>query len=296
MIVAILGAEGFVGKNLFEDLSGQFSTYGSGRKTPREQLPQFHFYFDLLKSDSWNALVSLKPDVIINCIGYGVVKAQTDIQQTIDINYLHTVKLYEYIGLHLPSAYLIHIGTAFEYDLQANQLTEQSKCIPLTYYGLSKYLTSNYLLHSGRVKAFSIIRPFNMFGPYENNSKIIPTLITAQRLKSSVQLSEGLQKRDYFFIKDLSKLIGQLINNPVSRHPVINAGSGRLLTLRELADQLSAHINGFDGTLWEWGKLPYREGESLSFFNNSQVAANCGMLLTDYNKAFDITVNYYWNV
>lgn len=296
MIVAILGAGGFVGKNLFEDLSEQFLTLGSIRETGGKALPRNYFHFDLLKTESWDELIAVKPDVIINCVGYGVVKTQTDVQQMIDINYLHTVKLYEFIAQKLAEVYLIHIGTAFEYDLQANQLTEQSKCIPLTYYGLSKYLTSNYLLQSGFVKAFSIIRPFNMFGPYESLSKIIPTLISAQRLKSPVKLSEGLQKRDYFFVKDLSRLIEKLIKDPASRIPVINAGSGRLHSLRELADQLSAHINGFDATLWEWGKLPYREGESLSFFNSSQTAADCGMLLTDFNKAFEITVNYYWNV
>ena len=296
MIVTVLGAEGFVGKNLFEDLSKHFSTVGSARKNESSTYPKNVFFFDLLKPDAWNELVSIQPDVIINCIGYGVVKAQTDVKQMVDINYLQTVKLYEYIGRSLPLTYLVHIGTAFEYDLQVNQLTEQSNCTPLTYYGLSKYLTSNYLLQSGVVKSFSIIRPFNMFGPYENLSKIIPTLITAQRLKSPVPLSEGLQKRDYLFVKDLSGLIEKLINNPASRLPVINAGSGRLFALRELAEQLAVHIKGFDANLWEWGKLPYREGESPSFFSSSRVAADCGMLLTDYNKAFDITVNYYWNV
>jgi nucleoside-diphosphate-sugar epimerase len=226
--VVILGAEGFVGKNLFEDLAETFSTHGSTRKTELPVQPNT-FYFDLLNPDTWGILLSINPDVIINCIGYGVVKNQTDVKQMVDVNYIYTARLYEYIGKNLPHAYLIHIGTAFEYDLSQNQLSEESRCTPLTYYGLSKYMASNYLLQSQQVKAFSIVRPFNMFGPYEHVSKIIPTLITAQRSKTPVPLSEGLQKRDYVFVKDLSTLVIALIKNPSVRQPVINAGSGRLL-------------------------------------------------------------------
>lgn len=295
MKVVILGAEGFVGKNLFEDLAKTFSIHGSTRKTDLPAQPNT-FYFDLVNHDTWEVLLSINPDVIINCIGYGVVKNQTDVKQMIDVNYLSTVRLYEYIGKNLPAAYLVHIGTAFEYDLQQNQLTEESRCTPLTYYGLSKYMASNYLLQSQHIKVYSIIRPFNMFGPYEHVSKIIPTLITAQRLKTPVQLSEGLQKRDYVFVKDLSTLVIALINDPSVRQHVINAGSGRLFSLRELAEEIAQHIPQFETGLWQWGKLLYREGESASFYNNSQVSANCGMLLTDYEKAFSITINHYWNV
>jgi nucleoside-diphosphate-sugar epimerase len=296
LTVVILGADGFVGKNLYEDISGLFSTYRSTRDNTVAEEQYQAFYFDLLKPETWDILTSVNPDIVINCIGYGVVKNQTDVQQMIDVNYLYTVRLYEYIARHLPTSYLIHIGTAFEYDLQQNQMTEESRCTPLTYYGLSKYLTSNYLLQGQQLKKYSIIRPFNMFGPYEHVSKIVPTLITAQRLKTPVQLSEGLQKRDYIFVKDLCTLIIKLIKNPLLRQPVINAGSGRLLSLCELADKLSQHIEQFDTNLWQWGKLSYREGESPSFYNNSRLAESCGMLLTDYEKAFSITVNYYWNV
>lgn len=296
MIVAILGAEGFVGKNLFEDLAVAFSTYGSSRKTDLPAKQPNTFYFDLVKPESWEILSSINPDVIINCIGYGVVKNQTDVQQMIDVNYLYTARLFEHIGRNLPAAYLIHIGTAFEYDLHQNRLKEESSCTPLTYYGLSKFLASNYLLQSQRVKEYSIIRPFNMFGPYEHVSKIIPTLITAQRLKSPVPLSEGLQKRDYVFVKDLSTLVISLINDQALRQPVINAGSGRLLSLRELADKLSQHIPQFENDLWQWGKLSYREGESASFYNGSQMSVDCGMMLTTYEMAFSITINHYWNV
>lgn len=296
MKIAILGSDGFVGKNLYEDLSGLFPCYASTRSNRDLSAEDQQFFFDITVPASWDALNVILPDCIINCIGFGVIKTQTDVQQMVDINYLYTARFYEYLAQHLPDVYLIHIGTAFEYYLQEERLTEQSECTPQTYYGISKHLISNYLLTRKIIKNYTIIRPFNMFGPYENDSKIIPLLIRSQRMRSAVELSTGLQQRDYFFVKDLSKLIIGLTAVTGSRHKIVNAGSGHPLSLKELAEKASLYIEGFEKDLWQWGKLPYREGESAAFFNDSTIASECGMTLTGLDKALEITIKYYWNV
>ena len=294
MKIIVLGSDGFVGKNLYEGLSPFFTSYASTRRTVEADDP-YRCYFDIDEPSSWEALLQIRPDCIVNCIGYGVVKTQTDVKRMLDVNYFRTASLYEYIGRHLPGAYLIHIGTAFEYYLQAERLTEQSECAPGTYYGAGKLLMSQYLQQRKVIRDFTIIRPFNMFGPYEDTTKIIPTLIRSQRTKIPTPLSEGGQKRDYFFVRDLSKLVAGLVKSG-GGHRIVNAGSGRPVSLRELADRVARQLPEFDGRLWEWGELPYREGESPVFFNGSALAAEYGMGLTDLDDAIAITIKYYWNV
>lgn len=296
MKIAILGSDGFVGKNIYEDLRGLFTCYASTRSSRDLPSEGPSFFLDITEPASWETLSVIRPDCIINCIGYGVIKTQTDVKQMVDINYLHTARFYDYLGKHLPGAYLIHIGTAFEYNLAERELTEQSECTPKTYYGISKQLISHYLLSGGMVKEYTIVRPFNMFGPYESDTKIIPLLIRSQRMRSPVALSGGSQQRDYFFVKDLSKLIIGLMEDPGKRRKIVNAGSGRPLSLKELAAMTSRHIEGFEAHWWEWGKVPYREGESELFFNNSTIALECGLTLTALDKALELTVKYYWNV
>ncbi|HEY4208932.1 MAG TPA: NAD-dependent epimerase/dehydratase family protein, partial [Puia sp.] len=194
MKIVVLGSDGFVGRNLLEGLAGQFECHGSTRRkvTAGEtgetgetgegaSLPG-RFYFDIDEPPSWEELLSIRPDCIVNCIGYGVVKTQTDVKKMFDVNYFHTARLYEYIGRLLPDVYLIHLGTAFEYHLQSEGLTERSECIPDTYYGAGKLLASQFVQRRRPLKKFTIIRPFNMFGPYEDTTKIIPALIRGQRL------------------------------------------------------------------------------------------------------------------
>jgi nucleoside-diphosphate-sugar epimerase len=295
--IAILGSEGFVGRNLVEDLSSQFVVLSSSRRLEHLKGKKDCFFFDIDQVDSWQVLRDINPSCIINCIGYGVVRTQQDTVRMIEVNYLRTIEFYRYISLHLPAAYLIHIGSAFEYDLELENLSEFSVCLPKTHYGISKYLSSQYLLSVDSPVEFTIIRPFNMFGPYEHQSKLLPSLILAQRNKEPISLSEGNQKRDYFFVKDLSALLSTLISNKSKRiSQIINVGRGKPLSIKQLAEPLRELLPSFHPSFWLWDSLPDRKGESLSFFNNSLVARETGMEFTDLNKALKLTINYYWNV
>ena len=297
MKIAILGSGGFLGSNLLEDLSQYFECVAFSRKQAFAQASKNHVTFDICDPNTWTNLIDFQADCIINCIAYGVVRTEVDVQQMIDINYLHTIRLYNALAEGVPDSYLIHIGTAFEYNLDEVMLSEEKTCVPKTYYGISKYLASNYLVEGTKLNHYTIIRPFNMFGPYEDTSKIIPGLIKAQQQKLPLLLSDGLQKRDYFFVKDLSSLIKNLIEkSSLRKHRVINAGSGKAIALRSLAELLSTHIPDFKKELWEWDKVSHREGENSIFYNESQLAFDCGMTLTALDLALKKTVNHYWNV
>jgi nucleoside-diphosphate-sugar epimerase len=293
--VAILGSDGFVGKNLLEDLSKKFEAFGSSRRIENLTNNKI-FFFDLKKRDTWNSLIEIKPDCIINCIVSGAIKNGEDVKEAIDFNYLLTQKFYEYLNEGLPNTFLIHFGTAFEYNLEASSLTEETECLPKTYYGISKYLISKFLLEGNGINNFTIIRPFNLFGPYDQESKILPYLINSQIQKVPAILSGGDQRRDYLFVKDLSNLIIELIRNKENRkNKVINAGSGKIYSIKEIANVLACKLPEFDSSLWQWGKLPYREGESSSFYNGSNLAEQCGIKITDIDLALQTTIEYYFS-
>jgi nucleoside-diphosphate-sugar epimerase len=295
--IAILGSEGFVGRNLVEDLSSQFVVLSSSRKLEHLKENKECFFFDMDQVDSWQVLKEINPSCIINCIGYGVVRAQQDAARMMEVNYLRTIEFYGYISLHLPATYLIHMGSAFEYDLELGKLTELSICMPRTSYGISKYLSSRYLLSVDSPVQFTIIRPFNMFGPHEHKSKLLPSLILAQRNKAPISLSEGNQKRDYVFVKDLSSLLSTLIRDKSKRtNQIINVGRGKPLSIKQLVEPLRELLPSFNPSFWQWGALPNRRGESLAFFNDSLAARETGIVFTDINKALELTINYYWNV
>lgn len=294
-LIIILGSSGFVGKNLSIHLSKDFQVLNTHRPGNNNFVPN-SIEFDLNVLSTWDNIVKNKPDYIINCIGYGVVKTENDVKSMFRINYLLITDFYKYLAKKQNEAFLIHIGTAFEYDINNKILNEDTPNLPRSFYGISKLMASEYLLRKGVLNRYLILRLFNMFGPYEDISKIIPALINSQKEGSVVPLTSGLQKRDYMYIKDLAVFIQKLLNNYVLENlpKVINVGTGTSYSIKGLANLLLPLLPNKNPELWEWECLEQRDEETHEFLNGYNTAKKFGIELTPLKKAFEETINYYW--
>lgn len=293
--VLVLGANGFVGKNIVQVLEGQESleVFKTSRFPSQSQIS-----FDILKTSDWKGIVNLKPDIIIDASGYGVVKNQTDLDTLYKVNYLGKRDFVTYIYKELPDMFWIQMGTAFEYSLEEESLTEQSNCFPKTHYGISKSLFTTFLREVINER-FVIIRPFGMFGEGEDISKFFPMLINSQRTKVKIDLSDGSQYRDYFYVRDLATFILDIILNKSIYNlekEIINVGSGEPKSLRELSEIAAKSIPNYESTLWNWGTIPQRLGENSKFYNASEKAFQLGFRLTPLKEAFQHTINHYFNL
>jgi nucleoside-diphosphate-sugar epimerase len=293
--VVVLGASGFVGKNIVDLLQNDsfVTLFTASRSTSSGE-----FFFDLLQEDSWTNIFTIQPDIIIDASGYGVVKNQTDLEQMYQVNYLQKRTFVDRLFRESTSTFWIQIGTAFEYSLEAEALTENSLCFPRTHYGISKNLFSVYLTSSYKGK-YCILRPFGMFGEREDPSKFFPLLLLAQKNRQKIALSDGSQSRDYVYVKDLSHFILSTIQKgELSKleNQVINIGSGKPKTLRMFSEILAKHVPNFDPTLWNWGAIDQRTNENPIFYNASSKASELGFSCSDLDEAFHTTVNYYYNL
>lgn len=293
--IIVLGADGFVGRNLLLKLATEYECSGSSRRSFDFSSKNL-FYFDIENTESWQSIVGLNPTVIVNCIGYGVVKHQQEISTMLKINYLSTIDLFKFLATELPESHLIHMGTAFEYNVNEASLNEDSVCTPISYYGISKFLASNFLIQSG-FKNFTIVRPFNMFGPFETSSKLIPSLILSQKNNVPIRLTSGNQERDFVFINDLARLVLIIIRSEKKALPrLINLGAGRPLKVRTLANLMIPFFDAFNPALWQWGITPNRPYESLTFYNGSNLAKRLGINFDSLNSGLQITINHYLDV
>jgi UDP-glucose 4-epimerase len=291
--VLLIGGTGFVGRHIKEALANDVLLVETTRQ-PKAATEQV-IYFDYSHDITWQNILELAPDIIINSAGYGVVKEQTNVDIMYDVNYRLPVGLISFLQAHGQLPFWLQIGTAFEYDLQEQCLTEKSPCVPLTHYGISKLLCSSFLQSSKNGLPFLIVRPFAMFGPYESASKLVPYLLLAQRNAEPISLSNGEQQRDYFYVKDLAVFLKQLIKGNLAdlSNKVFNVGRGMPVSLKALADELSKFVPGFEPTLWQWGKLPQRDNENMVFFNASLEAIKYGFQLTPLSEAIQETITYY---
>lgn len=91
----------------------------------------------------------------------------------------------------------------------------------------------------------TIVRPFNLYGPFQSATFLVPTLIY-QALSAeheTISVADFRPKRDYVFIDDVVDLLIRLIHPP-GRRGTYNAGSGASIGVRELIEL----VLGLSGT------------------------------------------------
>jgi nucleoside-diphosphate-sugar epimerase len=291
--ILILGGNSFVGINLLETLKDQTKLYHSTRATGLNSPGQI--YFDYNDEKSWENVKSLQPDVLINCIGYGVLATEKDIQATFEINYLAASRFYRFLAASGFGGQVIHIGSSFEYDMEVGAIFEDSRTLPRSMYGISKLMATKFLLETQVLPQIVVLRAFNLFGPHEHDSRLFPSLIRAQLFNEPMPLTSGIQKRDFVYIKDFTNFVRQLIFKhtlePVPN--LINVGNGRFFSVREMGDMVAITLPEYNHSLWEWNKLPQRVAEGPSFYNASTLAVQYGFNSTAINLALKDTVSFF---
>ncbi len=94
----------------------------------------------------------------------------------------------------------------------------------------------------------SIVRPANVYGPYDNfdpeNAMVIPSLIT-KALNSKDKFTvwgDGSPIRDFIYSRDVAIGMMSAIENNINEP--INLGSGEGVTIKELVEIINKHIPG----------------------------------------------------
>lgn len=104
------------------------------------------------------------------------------------------------------------------------------------------------------------VMPTNLYGPNDNyhpeHSHVLPAMIRrfheakVQGLPEVVCWGDGSALREFLYVDDLAELCVFLMNN-YSGNETVNAGTGKELTIRELAE-IVAEVVGYTGTIkWD---------------------------------------------
>jgi len=92
------------------------------------------------------------------------------------------------------------------------------------------------------------VRPFNSYGPRQSARAIIPTLITQALASSEIKLGNTEARRDFTFVSDTVAGFLAAASCPEAIGKVINIGSGRDISIGELAE-LIIQITGSPANL-----------------------------------------------
>ena len=91
---------------------------------------------------------------------------------------------------------------------------ESSKCKPRGNYGLAKYKASKYLVNFRNLKfRYLILRLYQVYGPHQDTSRLIPHAITSCINKKNFNCTSGKQLRDFLFVDDILNLFVKILKS-----------------------------------------------------------------------------------
>jgi dTDP-L-rhamnose 4-epimerase len=117
-------------------------------------------------------------------------------------------------------------------------------------YALGKYDQEQMALMIGRIYGFAAValRFFNVFGPRQalSNPYTGVLAIFASRLlngKPPALFEDGRQRRDFVSVHDVARAARLALENPAAAGQVLNVGSGRSYTIREVAEKTARALD-----------------------------------------------------
>ncbi len=140
---------------------------------------------------------------------------------------------------------LVHCSSSEAYGSALySSMDENHPLVPKTPYAASKAACD--LLVFSYYQTFGIdmviIRPFNNFGPRQNQGSyagIIPIVINRVLEGKTIEIfGDGLQTRDYIFVRHTAEAMIKIYKTESTRGKVINIATGYEITINELVKRL----------------------------------------------------------
>lgn len=242
--VLVLGASGFIGANLMRMLLPHRSdVYGTVFHAPAWRLdgvPARHVVVvDLLLEAPRNELFErLKPRTVFNCVGYGGYSFECDSERIHETNFNLTAKVLERLE-SLDIACYVHAGSSSEYGATAAAAKEDDSLEPNSHYAVSKVASAHLVRLYGKSKRLPCanLRLFSAYGPLEDASRLIPTLIERGLQGAFPAFVDADVSRDFVYIDDVSRaFIHTALNlREPSFGESFNVGSGAKTTIADVA-------------------------------------------------------------
>ena len=137
-------------------------------------------------------------------------------------------------------ARFVGAGTCAEYEWGVERCDEETTALrPASLYGASKKAFNDSLAAYARNRELSWAwgRVFFLFGPGEDENRLIPYLIRNALKKQPAVCRFGQLRRDFLFVEDVADAFAALLDSQVSG--AVNIASGQTIELRRLAQTIA---------------------------------------------------------
>ena len=244
--VVVTGASGFVGANLARRLLDEGhqvhlllrSAHATWRIAGIRDDARCHIV-DLCDSDQLGRIIgNLRPEWIFHLAAYGAYPQQVDLNQMITTNITATSSLLT-ACLNVGFEAFVHTGSSSEYGLVDHAPTEAEYIDPDSYYACTKAAATHLCRHIARAHEvhLPILRLYSAYGPFEEPTRLVPTLVRKALRGQLPPLVAPDTARDFVYIDDVCQAYLLAAAHRGSEPGAIyNVGSGTQTTIRQMVE------------------------------------------------------------
>lgn len=245
--VLLTGGTGFIGSNLLEALlKNKYNVILLKRSTSNtkkiEPFLRLIKSYDIDSHDLEQIFENEDIDAILHVATYyKKLHDFNDIKPMFYANITFPSMLLDLAKKHNIKRF-INTGTFFEYSYKNLPITENTdKTDPFNLYSMTKIAFEKILeehVKKRYIEKAVTLKIFTPYGDKDNENKLIPFLIKgALSNKDKLQLSEGFQKLDFVYVKDIADAYIKCLNNIddfQNDYETINIANGFPYSIREI--------------------------------------------------------------
>jgi UDP-glucose 4-epimerase len=204
------------------------------------------------------SLAAAKPDWVFHLSAYGAYSSQTGFEQMLATNVTGCANLLDSC-IEAGVEAFVQTGSSSEYGYKASASREDDRLEPNSHYAITKAAATQYCQFTGRKLDFHAVtaRLYSIYGPYEEPTRLIPTLLVYCLRGELPPLVSPDTARDFVYVDDAVEALIRLAREKgVPSGAVYNVSSGIQTTLADIVAKARELLKvAAEPT---WGGMPQR--------------------------------------
>lgn len=300
-IFLITGASGFVGSYLLRKLAEKEAQIHiilrKSSKTWRikDILDKVNIHTgDLTKFKEVQQIVNrVRPTIIYHLASYGAYPYQKNVEEILKTNVFATWNVLKAVANHQYKL-LVNTGSSSEYGFKKKPMKETDILEPASYYAITKCTQTYLCSHTANEshKPIVTLRPFSVYGPYEEPSRLIPTLLKSLYVGEKMSLVSPHIARDLIYISDM--IDAYLKIKELQQYPgkTFNIGTGIQSSIEQIV-KTAFKVTDKKIKL-EWGRMQPRSWDTTNWVANISLAKNLLRWEPKYNLSQGLYNTWEW--